>query len=1261
MINNLSQVHVGGGAPLGTADQTEVLLDIDTVMTIAPGSQVVVYDAPFSGAGSFQSIFNVMINDGVTIISNSFAYCENQTTSADVHSIDSILQTAAGAGITVVSASGDQGSTCLDGAPNTLHVPANVPHITAVGGTSAMYAPGHVYGSETWWNGAAGSPPTGQGGFGVSRFFESPSYQSGLNSNPMRSVPDVALDADPATVGTEICQASAGGCPTGFYYGGTSVAAPTLAAYAALLNQSQGSNLGFLNPLFYPLANTSAFHSPTSMGTDFAHVGLGSPNVNQLHLRLTNQTAGAPVAANSEITAYYAPESFPMLSGMPLPADGASQVYVTVHLADANGNLVGGKTVQLTGSPGNHATITPSTVISDANTGAAVFTVSDSAVESLTLTATDLTDNVVLTDTFNINVIVPPAAGGGISAAPTTVQNDGTSATTITVTLRDAQNNPSPGKTVTLAQGSGHSIITGPSPSVTDAAGTIQFNATDLVPETVTYTAVDVTDGDLPIPGSAVVSFSGQANASCVTTPPTAASGYALTAFSTGYPARNFTYSGINFGGCPGASNPAFDVAGNMYVGDSPDGKLYKIAPGGGAVSSGNVLANLGLTLSSPVFGSDGSLYVSRAASGSGASSGLVLQIDPSTGATIRTVASNLTCPGPLAVDPLSGDLFFTDICFGGGLNNPSLFRISNPNTASPSLSTYATLPGTPNGAVAIVPNGTIYVAVNYTSSDVIVQVSATNSSPPPTVTTLVGLNSIFWVTIGQVLPSGAAKSLIVLGASGLNLVDLTTDPLTATPLTNGQISSGTIGPDGCLYTSGSDTIYRLAPASGACVFSVTNPSPLLTLTPAVVVPNPPQGTSQTFTATFTNVSVPAGTPVTFLIVGPNARTLLATTNASGSATISYVGVRLGTDRVMASGDIDAQTLNSTVTPVTWVAGKHVSFLDLSTSPTSGISGAPVTLQATLSDASQYPLVPIVGVTIQFSIGGQTCSGSTGPTGVASCTLTPPGGQTTFIATFAGNAQFVAAIASQQFSVLAAPPPPAAGIVYVPLEPCRIMDTRNATLASGVRGPITGNVLYNLPGFIAAGSNWGQYGGTATADCGLANPPGGSIHAVALVATILNPNFDAFLGISDSNVLSTVLSNVALNYTHGQGLSTMYIVPQISTNNVYFAMPAGLSAQLIFDVVGYYVVADATALQCATQASAPSSIAGLGTGTATSPACSAGYTLSSGSCDTSSSSLNLSKHEATGGNSAWLCAATNHSGTAANLTATAICCRVPGK
>ncbi len=157
IFGHLSQVHVNGGAAPGP-NQSEVLLDVDLSLLGAPGAQVVVYDSPFTGAGSFQALFSRMIDDGVTVISNSWAYCEDQTTQADVESIDSILATAAAAGISVFNAAGDDGGTCLDGSPDTAHVPASSTHATAVGGTSLIRGPGGTFVSETWWDGTDRHP-----------------------------------------------------------------------------------------------------------------------------------------------------------------------------------------------------------------------------------------------------------------------------------------------------------------------------------------------------------------------------------------------------------------------------------------------------------------------------------------------------------------------------------------------------------------------------------------------------------------------------------------------------------------------------------------------------------------------------------------------------------------------------------------------------------------------------------------------------------------------------------------------------------------------------------------------------------------------------------------------------------------------------------------------------------------------------------------------------------------------------------------------
>jgi len=242
-----------------------------------------------------------------------------------------------------------------------------------------------------------------------------------------------------------------------------------------------------------------------------------------------------------------------------------------------------------------------------------------------------------------------------------------------------------------------------------------------------------------------------------------------------------------------------------------------------------------------------------------------------------------------------------------------------------------------------------------------------------------------------------------------------------------------------------------------------------------------------------------------------------------------------------------------------------------------------------------------------------------------------------------------------------------ADTVYTTLEPCRIMDSRNATVGSGVHGPLTGNQLYQLPGFIGISSNWGNFGGNATSDCGLNGSAGANIWAVALVITILDPNFDAFLGVGDKNTLAATLSTVALNYTHGQGLSTLYIVPQtVSGNIIYFAMPAGLSANVIFDVVGYFAVSQATKLDCQYPLAVGSGpVANGGDILLQLPQCDAGYAVTGHVCDSTDYEsrvplISTGNMFDTFSYCAWV-NDTGHSVNAGQFAGTTVCCRVPGR
>src|SRR5204863_7796072 len=122
--------HPMNGGPVISAGESEVLMDIGAVMLAAPGATYTVYDAPPST--SFQALFNAVVADDVGVISNSWTYCEDQTTAADAQSLDQIFALAGASGITVVNGSGDTGGTCFDGRPLTVGVPSDAPHAIAV-------------------------------------------------------------------------------------------------------------------------------------------------------------------------------------------------------------------------------------------------------------------------------------------------------------------------------------------------------------------------------------------------------------------------------------------------------------------------------------------------------------------------------------------------------------------------------------------------------------------------------------------------------------------------------------------------------------------------------------------------------------------------------------------------------------------------------------------------------------------------------------------------------------------------------------------------------------------------------------------------------------------------------------------------------------------------------------------------------------------------------------------------------------------------
>jgi kumamolisin len=1004
LINQVNRVPVNGGAPLGS-DQSDILLSINMLLTLAPTAQITVYDAPLANPGtSFQALFNAMINDGVSVISNSFGYCEDQTTAADVQSIDEILKTAAASGITVFNATGDFGSACRDGSANTVAVPADSPNATAVGGTSVSFAPGFNYGSESWWNGSADLPPSGQSGFGLSRFFARPSYQDALISTPTRSVPDVVAPALPAI---PLCEADAGGCNTRTVYGGTSLATPIWAGLAAILNNNQGGRVGFLNPRIYPLAGTNAFHSASSIGSDAAHVGLGSPNGNLLDLALRGRTPGPVSPTVSVVTVSFSNPFTPFLGYV--FADDSHSVSIVVNLYDADGNMVPGKTVTLSASGGSHAVITPASGVSSAASGAVVFTVKDTTAENVTFTAT--ADGVNLAQTRTVRFVGPPASAGGISASPTTVIANGSDTTTITVTLQDAKGNPSPNKLISLSQGNGGSIVSGAS-ATTDATGKVNFTASSNVNQTVTYTAVDVTDGNLPVPGSATVNFV-NASGFCADFNNykfgTAAPGYAVTTFASSFPIDCF--SGL------GPIGLVFTPVNNLLVGDTFNSTLYSFMTQGGVAGPATrvgIVTPASGQLAGLTFGRDGRLYAAQGPK--------VVEVDPKTGAVLRTVVTLAGDGKGMAVDPLSGDLFVS-ISFDG------IKRISNYTTGPATLVPYT------NGDIdgfAFAADGTIYAA---SGGGPIARITGTNTPMPGTLTVLTSLNRPDGIGI-EPNPTDASKPFLYVNRNDGIITRIDTSALITIPASPcgsacTDIYTGgsrgdfvTVSNDGCLYATQSDRVIRITKADGTCGLTPVNQAPQLVLTPLTVSPAPAQGANVTFTATLRNVSTPANTPITLTVIGPNLQTILVRADANGQATFTYTGTFTGEDTLIATATIGTQAVVSNTSRVTWLEGKHTTFLSLNQSPGSGAPGKPSTLIGTLFDVSATPNpVPVVGASVTFTLTGQTCTGTTDSSGAATCSVTPnvPAGQYQINAAFSGTNQLLPSSANKAADLIEKP------------------------------------------------------------------------------------------------------------------------------------------------------------------------------------------------------------------------------------------------
>ena len=303
--SNLPQlVLVPGSADPGftTNDLTEANLDLDWSGAIAPNATVI-YVYSQNVVLSLQYAIDQNI---APIISMSYGGCELKISSSPASTASayrSLAQQAVAEGITWLASSGDSGAASCD--PNaaaaagglSVNLPASIPEVTAVGGTTFNEGSGRYWNTanspngssalsyipEVAWNDTTANGSLSSTGGGASIFYSKLSWQSapGVPSDGARDVPDVSFTASANHDGYIVV---VNGKPS--IIGGTSAATPVFAGIVALLNQylivngaQSKAGLGNINPTLYGLArnSTGVFHDVT-VGSNIVPCVSGSNN-----------------------------------------------------------------------------------------------------------------------------------------------------------------------------------------------------------------------------------------------------------------------------------------------------------------------------------------------------------------------------------------------------------------------------------------------------------------------------------------------------------------------------------------------------------------------------------------------------------------------------------------------------------------------------------------------------------------------------------------------------------------------------------------------------------------------------------------------------------------------------------------------------------------------------------------------------------------------------------------------------------------------
>jgi len=223
-----------------------------------------------------------------------------------------------------------------------------------------------------------------------------------------------------------------------------------------------------------------------------------------------------------------------------------------------------------------------------------------------------------------------------------------------------------------------------------------------------------------------------------------------------------------------------------------------------------------------------------------------------------------------------------------------------------------------------------------------------------------------------------------------------------------------------------------------------------------------------------------------------------------------------------------------------------------------------------------------------------------------------------------------------------------ADLVYTPIFPCRVLDTRN------IGGPITGLHSYDVDNATSFGFQGGFNG-----PCGV---PFGVARAVVITFTATTPNNSGFLTAwgPGTQPLSSVL-----NWTAGWTIANTTVIPISPGGGADINLFLSASTNLIADVQGYFAAPEATALDCTNvlQPSAGFQNVAVNVLTNIDATCPTGRTATGGGYDlneTAPEYLHVYAAPHPNGNG-WRTTISNQSTAVRQVRTWVRCCRVPGR